>query len=97
MWPPLFAPVYLLSLLDDVIPGWDLREREKRRERKALTTVKQIRAKKRGSSVVVGLGLRLSMAEQGEKLAESSADNASFLPRSEVTMTDLPNSVCLLF
>ena len=62
-----------------------------------MTTVKQIRAKKRGSSVVVGLGLRLSMAEQGEKLAEPSADNASFLPRSEVTMTDLPNSVCLLF
>ena len=32
MWPPLFAPVYLLSLLDDVIPDWDLREREKERE-----------------------------------------------------------------
>ena len=73
--PSFFAPVHLLSLLDDVIPDWDLRERK---ERKALTTTAANPSKKSGSSVVVGLRLRFGRGRgEREKLAESSADNAS--------------------
>ena len=86
----------LLSLLDDVIPDWDLKER---RGREALTKEALANPSKKWdccSSVVV------SWASFGFGRGDSRARNwqshpltmplPPFFPPSEVTMTDPPNS-----